>query len=323
MAGRRVLITGGTGFVGGHLVAALRAAGDEVHVLVEPGAAPPDGAIAHGGDVRDAAAVARAVEAARPDRVYHLAAVASVREASRDEALCRAVNIGGTEAVLEAIAHHAPSARVLVASSAEVYGRAAGEEPVAESVAPDPCTAYGRSKLEAERIAGRFADAGIATLCVRTFNLIGPGQRPAFVASDWARQLVQIELGRRPPRIETGNLDVVRDLGDVRDAVAVYRRLLEAEPRGRRGGDVVNVATGTGTPLRALLAALLAAAGLAGRVEVIRDPERIRAVDVPCLVGSTARLEARLGGAAAIGGRPLAESAAAVLAAWRSELAAG
>ncbi|HNU83872.1 MAG TPA: NAD-dependent epimerase/dehydratase family protein, partial [Thermoanaerobaculia bacterium] len=146
----RVLVTGATGFLGRHLVAALRGAGHEVvgtgfgHELALPGVA------LHELDVRDAGAVARLLATVRPDAVAHLAALSHVGESWRRPDEYFAVNVLGVEHLLR----HAGGARFLFISSAEVYGAVPeGEQPIRESRPVAPRTPYAMTKAAAERLA--------------------------------------------------------------------------------------------------------------------------------------------------------------------------
>jgi GDP-4-dehydro-6-deoxy-D-mannose reductase len=142
---------------------------------------------------------------------------------------------------------------------------------------------------------------------VRPFNHTGAGQSDSFIASAFARQLAEIEIGRREPVLRVGNLDSVRDFLAVEDVVDAYLRLLDPQVRP----DVYNVASGRGTCAREILDRLLEASTVSPRVEL--DPERHRPTDVA--VGNAARL------AAASGWNPrhdLGHALQAVLDHWRA-----
>jgi GDP-4-dehydro-6-deoxy-D-mannose reductase len=307
----RALVTGGTGFVGRHLVDALVAAG---HDVVAAG-------LAHGGlpagerlewrelDVTDAAACRAAVEESRPGWVFHLAGMAHVAGCERDPERALAVNFGGTRAVLEACAAAVPRARVLLVSSAEVYGRVAAGAPISEDRPLRPATAYALSKACAELAGHRAAARGARVVIVRPFNHIGPGQTDDYVASAFARQLARIEAGSQPPVLRVGNLEAVRDLTDVRDAAAAYVAILERAPDGA----VYNVTSGRATSVRQLLDLLVSMCRR--EVSVETDSARLRPIDVPVLHGSGAALEADIGPRT---WRELRETLADLLDYWRA-----
>jgi GDP-4-dehydro-6-deoxy-D-mannose reductase len=276
----RVVVTGAGGFLGRHLVRELASRGAET-VAVDRAEA----------DVCDAAAVADLVARARPDAVVHLAAQSRVAHSFADPGETFRVNVLGTVAVLEAVRRHAPRARILVASSAEVYGAVGADAlPVAESAPLAPVNPYGASKVAAEAAALQFHRAhGLDVAILRAFNAVGPGQATDFALPGFAAQLAAIARGAAEPVLRVGNLDAERDLTDVRDVARAYALALE---RGESGG-VYNVCSGTAVPIRRALEALVAASGLEVRVEV--DPSRLRPVDVPCVYGSPRRLAAATG----------------------------
>ena len=271
----RVVVTGAGGFLGRHLVRELASRGVET-VAVDRAEA----------DVCDAAAVADLVARTRPDAVVHLAAQSRVAHSFADPGETFRVNVLGTVAVLEAVRRHAPRARILVASSAEVYGAVGADAlPIDESAPLAPVNPYGASKVAAEAAALQFHRAhGLDVAVLRAFNAVGPGQATDFALPGFAAQLAAIARGAAEPVLRVGNLDAERDLTDVRDVARAYALALE---RGEAGG-VYNVCSGTAVPIRRALEALVAASGLEVRVEV--DPSRLRPVDVPCVYGSPRRL---------------------------------
>jgi GDP-4-dehydro-6-deoxy-D-mannose reductase len=271
----RVVVTGAGGFLGRHLVRELASRGAET-VAVDRAEA----------DVCDAAAVADLVARTRPDAVVHLAAQSRVAHSFADPGETFRVNVLGTVAVLEAVRRHAPRARILVASSAEVYGAVGADAlPVVESAPLAPVNPYGASKVAAEAAALQFHRAhGLDVAVLRAFNAVGPGQATDFALPGFAAQLAAIARGAAEPVLRVGNLDAERDLTDMRDVARAYALALE---RGEAGG-VYNVCSGTAVPIRRALEALVAASGLEVRIEV--DPSRLRPVDVPCVYGSPRRL---------------------------------
>lgn len=272
----RVWVTGAKGFVGRRLTARLASGGHAVHGV--------DREL----EITDAPGVADAVAAARPDALFHLAAVSSGAQAAREPALAARVNYLGTLSVLEAARRVAPRARVLLVTSGEVYGSAEpGAPPFREDAPLRPRSPYARSKACADLLGAARAEQGLHVVRLRPFNHTGPGQSEAFVAPSFARQAAEIAAGRRAPRLRVGNLDSVRDFLDVDDVVEAYVRVLE--------GDVApgayNVASGTGVRIGDLLARLLELAEIAPRVEV--DPQRVRPTDHA--VGDAGRLRAATG----------------------------
>ncbi len=279
------LVTGAGGFAGRHLVARLLRDGHEVLAAGPPEAETPAGARWAELDVTDGTAVERLLGEARPELVFHLAGFAHVGQAEQRPEACLAVNFGGARHVLEACLARCPGARVLLVSSAEVYGPVPAERmPVVESEPRRPATVYAVSKAAAELAASHAVARGLDVVVVRPFNHIGPGQSDAFVASSFAHQIARIEAGRQPPVLRVGNLRAVRDMMHVRDAVEAYVRLAE---RGLRG-EAYNVTSGCAVSIQDVLDGLLALARVP--IEVEQDPSRLRAGDAPVFHGSAEKL---------------------------------
>lgn len=290
-------MSGARGFVGSWLVPHLEAAG---HVVL---------AVDRDVDVCDAAAVDDSIGAARPDAIVHLAALASVAASLDAPARTARVNTLGTLHVLRAVQRRAPAARVLLVGSGEVYGAAAEGSAFDERAALAPGTPYARAKAAADRLGAVFAARGLDVVRARPFNHTGPGQGDAFVASSFARQLAEIEAGRRAPELAVGNLAAVRDFLDVADVVEAYRRLLDrAVPAG-----AYNVASGTGIAIGELLARLVAAS--TAKPAVREDPARWRPANTA--VGDAGRLRRATGWAPRV---PLDDTLARLLADWRTRL---
>jgi GDP-4-dehydro-6-deoxy-D-mannose reductase len=297
----RVLVTGVTGFVGGHLVGFLRREHPEAEIF---GLALPSGGLVVPGRVRlleadleDASAVIAAVERSRPDRVVHLAGQSSVHQSWQDPAGTLRANLVGSLHLLEALRRLQGATRVLLVGSAEEYGAAdPARQPLGEDAPLAPRSPYAVSKMAQGFLALEYCRTfGMHALRTRTFPHTGPGRGELFAESSFARQVAEAELGLRPPVIEVGNLDAVRDFSDVRDVVRAYWMLLD---RGAPGG-VYNVCSGTGVRIRQLLERLIALARVPLEVRV--DPARLRPADIPVLVGDPSLLRGATGWSPRIG----------------------
>jgi GDP-4-dehydro-6-deoxy-D-mannose reductase len=280
----RAFITGLNGFVGGFLAAELKEHGFEVSGL-------PAGV-----DICDLPSLKEHLRRARPDVVYHLAAFSHVGESWQNPEEALRVNAIGTFEVLRAVAELGLGARVVVASSAEVYGRApAGELPLREEAPLRPLTPYAASKVAAEFLSLQaFLSEGTPVVVVRPFNHAGPRQSERFVVSAICKRVVEAKReGRR--RITAGNLESRRDYTDVRDVVRAYRLLAsEGEP-----GQVYNVCSGRSFAVKEIIE--MAATIASWEVEVEVTPHLVRSTDVPELLGSYEKLHRDSGWRPSIG----------------------
>jgi GDP-4-dehydro-6-deoxy-D-mannose reductase len=322
----RCFVTGIGGFAGSHLAETLLAAGHDVTGTVTDARARPRlRALAerHAGfdlerlvtvDVTDRDAVTRAVAAAAPEWVFHLAAIAFAPRAEADPARTFAVNVLGTVHVLDALKNAAPAARALVSISSEAYGAVAATDlPVTEAAPFRPANVYGVSKAAADLATfQRWWATETPVVRVRAFNHTGPGQSADFVCSDFARQIARAEAGLAPPVLKVGNLVAERDFSDVRDIVRGYALLIE---RGSVG-EAYNLCSGAATSVKSIVEMLVAES----RTEITYHQEqgRLRANEVPRLVGSAAKAAA-LGWSPTI---PLRQTVREVLQYWRQRLAA-
>src|SRR5215468_1380924 len=298
----RYLITGIAGFAGRHLAALLLTRGDDVHGTLHRAASgarlseltarqPGLADRLHVADVADADAVAAVVAAVRPQALVHLAGLTFVPDSVADPAAAMRVNALGALHVFAAVQRDAPQCRVLAVGSGDAYGQVGPEDlPVRESCVFRPVSPYGASKAALDLLADQWArGAGLDIVRVRPFNHTGPGQRPDFVCPDFARQLVAVARGERPPVLSVGDLDLVRDFSDVRDVSAAYIALCE---RGT-SGEAYNVCSGVGRSVRSVLESLSDIVGVQVRTETAG--ERLRPVSVPVLVGNPDKLCAATG----------------------------
>ncbi|HSN74729.1 MAG TPA: SDR family NAD(P)-dependent oxidoreductase [Anaerolineae bacterium] len=239
-------------------------------------------------DLADTATLQQIVADVQPDQVYHLAALTN--PAAPYQALYEA-NVFGTIHLLEAVRQAAPDAVLLIAGSSAQYGPTAPHEnPIGEGQEFRPITQYAVTKAAQDLLGHMAGAAGQRVIRTRSFNIIGPRQGAQFVTGAFARQIAEIEQGRRPPLIEVGNLAAVRDFVDVRDVARAYALALAAG----RPGQAYNVCSGAGRSVQSLLDSLLALS-TAKSIEVRPVAERMQPADVPAQVGSYARLAADTG----------------------------
>ncbi len=294
----RVLVTGVSGFVGGHLCEHLVAEGDQVVGISASGRWPAD--LAHlGRSVRiegldlievGEAELADLVRRKQPEVIYHLAAQSNPQQSVADPRGTWALNLGGTLNLLEAVKASGIKPRVILVSSGTCYGDPAPEFiPVREDCPLRPNNPYAASKAAADLLGIQHHLAhGTDAIIVRPFNHAGPRQSPRYVLAALAAQVAEVEAGRKEC-VEVGNLDVVRDFTDVRDVVRGYR-LLAAHGKA---GEIYNLGSGRGTKIADALEHLRS---LSSRpVEVRVDPARVRPVDLPFLVADASKLRAATG----------------------------
>lgn len=264
----RVLVTGASGFTGRYLVPRLIARGHE--------AVPCDA------DLTDDAALDRAVGAAVPDAVVHLAG----NSFAASDAVTQYYNVNtlGTIRLLNAIASLRATrrVRVLVASTAGVY-RSDTSGTLSEGMSEAPGNHYANSKWTMERAVATWRESLDITV-VRPFNYTGVGQDLKFLVPKIVKH-----FRSRAASITLGNLDVVRDFGDVRDVVDAYIGLLDI-PNLLTGP--VNICTGMGTTVREILT--MAEAITNHRVAVGINAEFVRFGEPKFLLGDNARLKSLL-----------------------------
>jgi GDP-4-dehydro-6-deoxy-D-mannose reductase len=317
----RVLITGATGFAGRYLVSVCAQQGASVIGIGRrkaEDADPPEELERYESiDLADRPQTEQAVRAAAPDRVFHLAAEASVASSWNDPARVITNNICSTLNLLEVLRLECESARILMAGSGEEYGEPE-RLPVTEDHPLRPRNPYAVSKAALDVSAGFYADSyGMHVVRTRAFNHAGPGQSDAYVVSNLARQIAEGEASpsEAPGKVEvvTGNRDVKRDFTDVRDVAEAYWLALEHAPPG-----VYNVCSGRSVTITDVLATLAGYTAL----EVIpkTDPARFRRREVTDIQGSSDKLTQATGWRPQI---PLEQTLQDMLGWWRSKSKAG
>ncbi len=320
---QRILITGITGFAGSHLADSVLAEHPGVEVFGTYRWRSRRENIEHlegkirlvESDLGDPTALRRALEIARPDAIFHLAAQSFVPTSWSAPAETFHVNATGQIHLFEAIRALGIDPVVQLACSSEEYGLVLKEEtPITELNPLRPLSPYAVSKVAQDLLGYQyFKSYGLRAIRTRGFNHEGPRRGEVFVMSNFARQIAAIEAGFQEPVIRVGNLDSVRDFTDVRDMVRAYWLAAEkGEP-----GEVYNIASGQGITIRAMLDRLIARATVPVKVET--DPARLRPSDVEVLLGDCSKFRARTGWEPRI---PLEQTLADTLDYWRAHFAA-
>lgn len=316
----RIFVTGPTGFAGTHLVESLLSQGHELYGLVHPATSHqpfPQDAAFHPvfGDLLDAANLKEVVVDAAPDVIYHLAGQAFTARSWQAPAQTVAINTGGTLNILEAALATGRLPRVVIVTSADIYGHVRPSQlPITERSQPRPRHPYGVSKLAAAWLAPIYwKHYRLPVIEARPFNHLGPKQALGFVAPDFASQVATIQLGLQEPVLRVGNLAAERDFTDVRDVVRAYQ-LLAA--RGQPGQTYL-VCSGRPVAISHILDTLIELSGVAITLE--QDSSRMRRSETPVLYGSYAKIQRQTGWAPTI---PLQDSLQAVLEEWVTRLQA-
>lgn len=289
---RRVLITGGAGFVGQWLSRAMLQRGWQVFAGAVDG--PPSSAVLSDEEMRAVCwtsldvvsdeSIAAAVALSTPDWVVHLAGIAFAPEANASPVRAFEINALGAMRLLGAV--QGSEARVLVVGSAEEYGaQDASAYPISESAALRPLTPYAAAKAAQELIALQMhRSTGLDVICTRSFNHSGVGHGDRYLVPTLVRRVR--ELPRSGGALRIGNGDVIRDYSHVTDVVNAYLLLLE---RGK-AGEVYNVCSGKGMRVREIAERVLKRAGVSA--EISSDTALLRPIDVPILIGDNSKLRA-------------------------------
>jgi len=309
----RILITGGTGFVGRHLIRLLQSRNHSIAVLAsgERSFSEP-GVEYHEQDIRNRDGVRALVREVNPEQIFHLAGISAIDVSRKDPRLTYEVNVIGSDNLFDAAMSQAYPPRILNVSTSQVYAPAASALKESSLIRPD--NPYAASKAMAELLVTQYrgrATGGIIT--ARSFNHAGPGQPDNFVMSSLAKQFAEIESKARPPKLIVGNIGVRRDFTDVRDVVQAYCALLE---KGRIS-EVYNVCSGAAVSIAEVIQMFEEIAGIKVQIEV--DAKRVRS-EVEQIRGDNSKLQAETGWMPTI---PLQKTLEDLLEYWRSEVRSG
>ncbi len=287
----RILVTGASGFVGGHLINHLK----QNHKVFATGRSPESRAGLDvpyfDMDITDPDSIKRVLKESTPDAVFHLAAQSMVGLAWDEPANTFNINTIGTVNLINSLKGISPFSRIITVGSSEEYGLSGKTgKHLTEEHPCLPQNPYATSKLAMGQMALQLAKKyELEIIHIRPFNHFGPGQQIGYVVSDFASQVAEIEQNLRPPVLRVGDLTARRDFTDVRDVVEAYALLLEKSP----ASGVYNVCSGIARSAREILELLLSYATVPITVE--QDQQKLRPSEVPLFVGSNAKLNQATG----------------------------
>ncbi len=316
----KVMITGITGFAGSHLVEYLMSVeGLELYGIrrwrsrTEHIDHLTDEIAIEECDLRDSTSVMRLIQKIRPERIFHLAAQSFVPTSWHAPGESLTTNILGTLHLFEAVRQTGIDPIIQVACSSEEYGLVLPEElPIKETNPLRPLSPYAVSKVGTDMLAYQyFKSYGLKAIRTRGFNHTGPRRGDVFVCSTFAKQIAEIDAGRKEPVLWVGNLDAKRDFTDVRDMVRAYWLATEhCEP-----GEAYNICSGVAHPIKEVLDMLLALTQT--KIEVRPDPARRRPSDVPVLQGDNTKFVQATGWTPSI---PFEQTLQDILDYWRKRV---
>jgi GDP-4-dehydro-6-deoxy-D-mannose reductase len=299
---KRILITGISGFVGGHFVHHLTTHHNdlEIHGISRSKPAwdfvntPPEllnSHFFHQADLNDIPKVKLIIEEIQPDYILHLAAQSSVAESWKTPVSSFMNNTNIFLNIIDTVRLNDNAARVLSIGSSEQYGIVSEHDlPITEERPQCPENPYAVARVAQEHLARIYAKGyNLDICCTRSFNHCGPGQTDRFVVSAIVKQFVQVAHGLQKPVINIGNGEIVRDFVDVHDVIVAYNLLLT---KGKKG-EVYNICSGHGRAIKDIVIMLSEMFDVP--VEIHQEQSQIRPIDNPRIIGSYRKIQRDLG----------------------------
>jgi GDP-4-dehydro-6-deoxy-D-mannose reductase len=262
-------------------------------------------------DLSNSELVTKIIKDTSPDIIFHLAALTSPADSFRNPIATLNNNISLQTNILESVRTYVPEAKILIISSADIYGKVTKENlPISENTPLMPTNPYSVSKIAQDYLGLMYnLTYGLKTIIVRPFNHIGPRQSPNFAVSSFAKQIAEIEKGKKEPAMLVGNLDAKRDFTDVRDMMDAYILAVE---KGKYG-DVYNLGSGKSYKMLDILNKLISLSKL--KIAIKTDPKLLRPSDNPELICDSGKFRSITGWAPKI---PLEKTLLDTLDYWRN-----
>ena len=245
-------------------------------------------------DLRDTLSIDEIMKEAKPDYIFHLAAQSYPKTSFTAPLDTLDTNIQGTERVLAAARKHSPEAIIHVCSSSEVFGRVPKEKlPIDEECSFHPASPYAISKVGTDLIGRFYAEAyDMNVQITRMFTHTGPRRGDVFAESSFAKQIAMIEYGLIDPIVQVGNLNSLRTVADVRDAVRAYYDLVTKEPIP---GAYYNIGGTRSLSVGEILDYLISISRCSNDITIVVDPSRLRPIDADLQVPNTLKFENHTG----------------------------
>jgi GDP-mannose 4,6-dehydratase len=246
------------------------------------------------GDLRDSVSIEDAFKQSKPDYVFHLAAQSFPKTSFTSPLETLETNVQGTSRILEAVKNHVPNSLVHICSSSEIFGRVSKYKlPIDEECTFHPASPYAISKVGTDLLGRFYAEAyGLHVQTTRMFTHTGPRRGDVFAESSFAKQIALAEMGFIEPIIKVGNLDSLRTVADVRDAVRAYYLLLTKNPVK---GEYYNIGGNHTLKIGEVLDHLMSLSSIKKLLKVEQDSDRLRPIDADLQVPNTNKFFARTG----------------------------
>lgn len=307
------MVIGAAGFVGPYLVDSIRAELDNEIIVTKLCNEQTDisGAVIENLDVLDRKQIFDVIGKYKPQYIFYLAALSSVAASWKNPSLTVDINIKGALNLLDTIREiNNYNPRILIVGSGEEYGHIQENEiPIRETNSLHPGNVYAVTKACQNMMATLYSEAyGMDIVLTRSFNHIGPGQKPIFVIADFCSQVAKIEKGQQEAVIKVGNLSAKRDFTDVRDVTKAYIALMK---KGRKG-ETYNVGSGHAISVQDALDMIISKTWKSVKVEI--DETKFRPVDVPIIEADITKITKDTGWKPII---PIERSIEEILEFWR------